>query len=88
MSREDRKEQLRLAATQVVGSCSYYGEAYYLRKRLREDHGIHLSPACLRVWMQELAEAGHFQRSKYPHGGQGYTWSLPSKPIQAEGAQL
>lgn len=77
MTREERKEQLRVAATQVIASNRYYGEAHYLRSHLKKGHGIHLSSNCLRVWMQELADQGHFVRSKYPHGGQGYTWSLP-----------
>lgn len=78
MTREDRKEQLRLAAVEIIGKSKFKGEAYYLRNALRREKGIHLSSNCLRVWVQELSDAGHFARSKYPHGGQGYTWSLPA----------
>jgi len=77
MTRKERKEQLRAAAVTIIGASRFYGEAYHLRLRLIHDHGILLSPSLLRTWMQELADEGHFIRSKYSHGGQGYTWSLP-----------
>ena len=79
MTRAQQKEALRVAATAIIKqSPKFNGEAYYLRKALRNEHGQHLSSVTLRIWMQELADAGHFIRSEHPHGGQGYTWSLPA----------
>jgi hypothetical protein len=77
LTREARKDQLRVAAIGIIGKSKFKGEAHYLRMALRREHNISLSSHCLRVWMQELADEGHFVRSKYANGGQGYTWSLP-----------
>lgn len=79
MKLEEHKEQLRIAATTIISGTHFHGEAHYLRRRLGQEYGIYLSPNCLRQWMQELADQGHFVRSKYPHGGYGFTWSLPQK---------
>lgn len=79
-SRNAAKERLRAAAVAVIAQHGrFHGEAHYLRRFLRNEHSLCLSPKCLRQWMQELTDEGHFTRSKHPHGGQGYTWGLPEQ---------
>lgn len=76
MTREEGKEQLRIAATEILKDRNH-SNAAYLRTVLRKHYRLYLSVSCLRVWMQELADAGHFKRSDFPYGGTGYRWMLP-----------
>lgn len=78
-TRKEAMERLRDAATKLIRENKHYGEAYYLRKLCRQQYDLPLSNAALRVWMQELADQGHFVRSQYPYAGYGYTWMLPEK---------
>lgn len=74
---------LKVAATKIISESRFHGEAYYLRKILRREYDISLSPDCLRRWMQKLADEGHFTRSKYPHGGTGYRWGIKEASDEA-----